>query len=123
MAAYGVDTLDPAVTPRRVAVLVDRLPAYARGPGEEWSTEAHLLALLVDHVANLTWITLRAYGAKGAARPRPVPRPGGRTRRQGAASGTKGGTDPQPADARHGSWTEAIQAIAGMPGVRVERAP
>ena len=64
MAGYGVDVLDPAVTPRRVAVLVERLPPFARGPGEEWSTEADLLALLIDHVANLTWITLRAHGSK-----------------------------------------------------------
>lgn len=120
MAGYGVDVLDPAVTPRRVAVLVERLPPFARGPGEEWSTEADLLALLIDHVANLTWITLRAHGSK-AARPRPVPRPRHRTIQAGTASGSRGAVAAEPGQVKHGSWAEAIGAMAGIPGVEVDR--
>ena len=76
LEVYGVDVLDPAVSTRRVAVLLERLPPYARRPGEHWSTEAELLAVLADELAQLTWVTLRAHGAKGATRPRPMPRPG-----------------------------------------------
>ena len=34
MLAYGVDTLDPAVSTRRVGVLLDRLPPSALRNGE-----------------------------------------------------------------------------------------
>jgi hypothetical protein len=75
MAAYRIDCLDPAVTPRRVAVLLSRLPSWARGGGDPWSPEADLLALLIDHVAALIWITQRAHGAKHVRKPSPLPRP------------------------------------------------
>ena len=81
LEVYGVDVLDPAVSTRRVAVLLERLPPYARRFGEAWSTEAELLAVVSDQLAQLTWVTLRAAGAKNATRPRPLPRPGGRPAR------------------------------------------
>ena len=84
LEVYGVDVLDPAVSTRRVAVLLERLPPYARRPGEHWSTEAELLALVSDQLAQLTWVTLRAAGAKNATRPRPLPRPGPRPGQTGA---------------------------------------
>ena len=121
MAVYGVDVLDPAVSTRRVAVLLDRLPPYARRPGEHWSTEAELLALLADRLDQLTWVTLRAHGAKGATRPRPLPRPGGR-RGQAAAPETAGQRPAAPAEVpaegKAGTWADAARMLAGMPGMR-----
>lgn len=109
MAAYGIDTLDPGVSTRRVAVLLDQLPSWARGPGESWSTEAHLLALVVDHLAQLTWVTLKANGAKMAPRPKPLQRPSERGAKR----------EPLTGQPRSGGWSEAIMALAGMPGVEV----
>jgi hypothetical protein len=114
LQVYGVDTLDPHVSTRRVGVLIDRLPPYARTFGEQWSTEAELLAVLIDHVANLTWITMRAHGAKRATRPRPIPRPGLRNQP----------TQPLVAEAQEGSkktgsWMDAAKQLAGVTGVKV----
>jgi hypothetical protein len=114
LEVYGVDVLDPAVSTRRVAVLLERLPPYARRPGEQWSTEAELLAILADEVAQLTWVTLRAHGAKGAARPRPLPRPG-----QAAARAANRVTPhAEPGAAKAGTWADAARILAGMPGMR-----
>lgn len=114
LAAYGVDVLDPAVTCRRVWVLLNRLPPSARDLGEVWGAEAQLLALLVDHLANLTYITLKAHGAKSVSKPRPVPRP--RTtqvaRVQPAAAST--------ASRSGGSWLDAAAQLAKIPGVAVK---
>jgi hypothetical protein len=120
MAAYGIDVLDPAVTPRRIAVLMSHLPPSARGGGEVWSTEAELIAVLIDHVATLTWVTLRAAGAKGVARPKPIPRPRNRTIRAGSASGREGPVSA-PGATKHGTWADAAAALAGMPGMEVDR--
>jgi hypothetical protein len=108
LATYGIDTLDPAVSTRRVWVLLERLPPAARRPGEQWSTEAELLALLIDHVADLTWVTARAYGSKGS-RPKPLPRPAARQ------DGPPQPDAPRPTS----SWADAIRALAGVPGVVV----
>ena len=123
LGAYGVDVLDPAVSTRRVAVLVDRLPPHAREGGELWSTEADLLALLVDHVAMLTWVTLRAHGARNVARPRPLPRPAqpGKPAPQRAGPGPGPATPGEGQPVKHGTWAGAITAIAGLPGVQVDR--
>jgi hypothetical protein len=80
LAQYGVDTLDPATSLRRVKVLAERLrPGMWSDPEHEmsWSAEAYLLAQLIDEVAALTHLTARAHGAK-PARPKPFPRPGAR---------------------------------------------
>jgi hypothetical protein len=113
MAAYGVDCLDPRVSLRRVHVLLDNLPPQARRPGEQWSTEAELLALLIDHVANLTWVTLRAAGAKGVARPQPIRRPGRRAVPRPAAPAAQ--DDGGQVKAR--TWGEAAAELAAIPGV------
>jgi len=126
LEVYGVDVLDPAVSTRRVAVLLERLPPYARRPGEHWSTEAELLALLADQLAQLTWVTLRAAGAKGATRPRPIPRPGPRPGQTGAAARPRASavheTGPEsrgaPAEGKAGTWADAARMLAGMPGMR-----
>lgn len=123
LEVYGVDVLDPAVSTRRVAVLLERLPPYARRFGEAWSTEAELLALVSDQLAQLTWVTLRAAGAKNAARPRPIPRPG-RTIRHGSASDRERAAPaaaPAPAEGKAGTWADAARMLAGMPGMRTGR--
>ena len=114
MHAFGVDVLDPQVSTRRVRDLLRRLPPSALKGGELWSTEADLLALLVDQVALLTWVTLRANGAKRAPRPRPIPRPGSRWAQQPPAPAQDG-----QEGRRAGTWAEAAQALAGMPGMVV----
>jgi hypothetical protein len=113
--AFGVDVLDPQVSTRRVSDLLRRLPPSALRGGELWSTEADLLAVLIDQVAILTWVTLRANGAKRAPKPRPLPRPGSRWAQQPPAPAQDG------AGARKaGTWAEAAQALAGMPGMAVD---
>ena len=118
MAGFGVDVLDPAVSTRRVAVLLDRLPPHARRNGQQWSTEAELLAVLVDHLAALTWVTMRAHGAKNVAKPRPIPRPpqpGGAAPRP--AQPTPG--PAKPGAAKTSSWADAAAMLGEMPGVKV----
>ncbi len=134
MYAYGVDVLDPEVSTRRVHVLLERLPPSARRGGDRWSTEADLLAHLCDLVAYLTWVTLKAHGAKGAQKPKPMARPkrapvfysagpAQRERsvdaRQAQPRALDGKLTDEPAKAS--SWADAIMAIAKVPGVRTER--
>ena len=113
MAAYGVDVLDPGVSLRRIWVLANRLPPWARLPGEDWSAETHMLATLVDHVANLTWVTVQAAGGTGAQRPRPIPRPSPAVHAQAAPGPSRATAEQAP------TWAAAIEQIAGMPGVQV----
>lgn len=117
LAAFGVDVLDPAVSLRRVHVLLHRLPPFARRAGEQWSTEAELLAGLIDHVAYLTWITLRANGAKGAPRPKPFPRPSVARRDRAVAPSRAPAALDEPR--KTPSWADAIKQIAAIPGVVV----
>jgi hypothetical protein len=121
LAAYGVDVLDPRVSTRRVHVLLERLPPSARRPGEQWSTEAELLALLIDHVANLTWVTLRAAGAKNASRPQPLRRPPARDRPQQhrAARAPRDPASDDDSARKAGSWLDAAAKLAAIPGVVV----
>lgn len=101
LRVYGVDVLDPAVSLRRVHVLVSRLPPGSVPAAESdaaWSVEAHMLASVFDAVHNLIWITLKANGAKGAVQPKPIPRPGGPVRRG-------------PAAGRKVAWTELADAL------------
>jgi hypothetical protein len=113
--AFGVDVLDPQVSTRRVGDLLRRLPPSALKAGELWSTEADLLAVLIDQVAILTWVMLRAFGAKNARRPRPLPRPGSRWAQQAPGPAQDGATGRKA-----GTWAEAAQALAGMPGMAVD---
>jgi hypothetical protein len=121
MAAYGVDVLDPAMTPRRVEVLLRRVPPAARSGGEQWSTEAELLALVVDHLAALTWVTIKAHSKKGAnvPKPRPIPRPRGRG--PAAPPRAQGPPGPaQPGTTKTSSWAEAAAMLAAMPGMTAD---
>ena len=127
MRAYGVDTLDPRVSTRRVHVLLSMLPPEARRGGQDWSTEAVLLAGLIDQVAALTWVTLKCNGAKGGRKPSPVQvpperRPFGGTpaRRQRNVDGTGSGARPDGGGPRRSaSWADAALKLAKMPGVEV----
>jgi hypothetical protein len=121
LAAYGVDVLDPGVSLRRVHVLLERLPPHARRGGEQWSTEAELLAGLIDHVATLTWITMRANGSN-ASRPKPIERPPMRRRPKRAPAPRPRralGHLEETGDEATASWADAIGAIAATDGVRV----
>jgi hypothetical protein len=115
-------------------VLLNRLPPHARRPGEPWSDESHLLALLVDHVAELTWLTVKIANPKGsAARPRPIPRPPrrpvisvedtGRGRAEDRNGSLRPAAQPgaRPGEVHHPNWAAAIQALAKMPNVKVDR--
>jgi hypothetical protein len=121
LEVYGVDVLDPSVSTRRVAVLLERLPPYARRPGEQWSTEAELLAVLADELAGLTWVTLRAAGAKGAPRPRPLPRPAPArilAPQAAPAAAAPPGAAPPGSPVKAGSWADAAAMLGGMRGMR-----
>lgn len=114
LAAYGVDVLDPGVSPRRLWVLLQRLPPYARRGGESWSIESELLAGVIDHVAGLTYVVLQALGAN-AQKPQPVPRP-----RQRAAAAAMPGAGEPPGDGspvKHKTWADAMDALMKLPGV------
>jgi hypothetical protein len=117
LAAYGVDVLDPAVSMRRVHVLLERLPPGARRGGELWSDESELLALLIDHVAELTWVTVTAWGGKKVARPKPLPRP----KRRAPAARAAEAADEVRRRLRTRSWADAAEEIAKMPGMVVTR--
>jgi hypothetical protein len=114
-AAFGVDVLAPGVSLRRIWSLLSRLPPQYRAGGEVWSTEAELLALVVDHLAHLTWVTARAAGAKSVAKPRPLPRPTSAPVMRESPPAARTGTP------RGGSaW---VGQLALIPGVVVEADP
>lgn len=116
MCAYGLDVLSPQLSLRRLWLLAHRLPSWARTLGEPWGTEADLLALVVDHLAQLTWVTLKAAGAKSVSRPRPLPRPSDARARRAALSATR--TAPRGSGSG-GSWADAFAQLAQIPGVGV----
>jgi len=117
MAAFGVDVLDPAVTPRRIAVLAERVPPWARPFGQPWSVEAELTALVVDHLAQLTYVTLRAAGAKSAQKPRPLPRPPRAQPRPAPATWGPGAGHPRERAQGAGGWLAAAAQLSAIPGV------
>lgn len=85
LSVFGVDVLDPAVSLRRVHTLINRLPPGSMPAADSpaaWSNEAQLLAYLCDRVSELTWVTLKAHGAKNARMPKPIPRPGAAAQRR-----------------------------------------
>jgi hypothetical protein len=123
LAAYGIDTLDPKVSMRRLYVLIERLPPAARRLGEVWSDESELMALLIDHVADLTWVTARAAGSR-QSRPRPMRRPPRHPqmiRVAVAADRARQRIARDYGGDKTGSWAEAARKIAAMDGVVVTR--
>lgn len=86
LSTYGVDPLSPSVTPRRLWVLLQRLPPGAwPDPAEaaSWSVEAYLLAAAVDRLSEVAWLTAAVNSKKGKQpkQPKPIPRPGQKSRR------------------------------------------
>ncbi|MFJ8022030.1 hypothetical protein [Streptomyces sp. NPDC096311] len=85
---YGVDLLDwhrGHLSSRRLAVLVQHLPrdsALARalhGEAADWSLTDHLLASVVDQLAEANWMFAtvnRDEDSEPLEHPEPVPRPG-----------------------------------------------
>jgi hypothetical protein len=108
-------------------VLLAQLPPSARRAGQRWSTEAELLAGVIDHLAMLTYVTLKANGAKGAKKPVAVPRPPVERpyeptpvdRKRRVDGGHAPGGRPGSAPVRASSWADAARALAGVPGVKV----
>ncbi|GAA2395839.1 hypothetical protein GCM10010420_21730 [Streptomyces glaucosporus] len=86
---YGVDLLDwhrGRLSSRRLAVLLRHLPrdsALARelhGEAADWSVTDHLLATVVDQLAESNWMFAtvnRDEDSDPLDHPEPVPRPGG----------------------------------------------
>lgn len=113
---------------RRVHVLLRQLPPGARRGGQRWSTEAELVAAVVDHLAMLTYVTLKANGAKSAKKPAPVPRPAEErafaradsSRKRAVDAGHAPGGLPGSGPAKAGTWAEAALALARVPGVKVD---
>jgi hypothetical protein len=123
-AAYGgLDVRDPRLDLRRFSVLLDYLPPSGRVGGDAWSVEADLLAVVADRLAELTWVTMRAHGAK-VARPKPLRRPPPARHRARQAPGHT--TTPGPPPAAHrdaqgrAGWLAAAEQLAVIPGVVVE---
>jgi hypothetical protein len=115
LAAYGVDVRDPAVTTRRVHVLLSRLPPRGRDLGQPWTPEAELLAGLIDHTAYLTWVVLRL-GGSSPPRPKPVWRP---ERGSPWVPARAPAEVQQQQQQRRPTWASALAEMAGMPGVVV----
>jgi hypothetical protein len=81
-------------------VLAERLPPGAVPvPGHplSWTHESYLLAQLIDEVAALTYVTLRAHGSK-PPKPKPFPRP------KPARGSGRAATPPPPK--RTTSWAD-----------------
>ena len=85
---YGVDLLDyhrGRLSTRRLRVLIQHLPRDAalvrklHGEDVEWGLTEHLLATVVDHLADGNWLFASAHTSENAdppQRPEPLPRPG-----------------------------------------------
>jgi hypothetical protein len=113
LAHYGVDVLDRRTSLRRVSVLLRRLPPGA-WPVEtspaSWSIESHLLASVLDSLAWLTYITVKAAGGK-AREPKPVPRPNAPARPRGSVEGGGSG------DADPIGWAGLARSLSENPAV------
>jgi hypothetical protein len=115
LSHYGVDVLDPRVSPRRIHSLRRRLPAGTSPDPESelsWSTEAYLMATVIDQMSALIYVTLKANGAKTAQKPVPVPRPKPRPRPP----------IPRPrtaADGGESGWIQLARALMAQKGTEV----
>lgn len=86
LRVYGLDTLADTITPRRMIVLLRGLPSGSLEQWPEhpaaWSTEAHLLAHLIDAVQWNTWTLARVHSKSKPKEPKPTPRPGPKPKRR-----------------------------------------
>lgn len=95
--AYPGEPAPYLISPRRMNVLIRRMPAGAWPDPQHpasWSTEAHLTASVIDAVNQLTWVTVAANSKTKPKRPDPVHRP----------------QPPRPQ--KKVSWSEAAALIA-----------
>jgi hypothetical protein len=86
---YGIplSELGRSLSWRRLGVLIGQLPVDARtvraqAPTLEWSAEMHMLALISDQLAAISW---QLGGDKNAPRPKPIRRPGEAPETMGSA--------------------------------------
>lgn len=98
---YGVDLLDwhrGRLSSRRLAVLVRHLPRDSvtlrelHGEAADWSVTDHLLASVVDQLAEANWMFATVNQdehAESLEYPKPVPRPGAEPASQEAESGAE----------------------------------
>ena len=72
-------------TPRRVWVLIGRLPLGSwvkdQGPGS-WTNESYLLASVVDAVNQNSWLLAAVNSKKKPKRPEAFPRPGTKAKKK-----------------------------------------
>ena len=101
LRVYGIDP--HRATLRRVGVLARRLPPgtwhAGDGPGS-WTSEAYLLANVVDAINNLTYVQVQKSSKRKIKPPKPTWRPG-RAKKQRM------------------SWTEFGSALGATEGVTV----
>jgi hypothetical protein len=99
LRVYGVDPQEASL--RRVWVLTQRLPPgtwhKGEGPGS-WTSEAWLLAGVLDALNQLTWVQVQKSTKKRIPQPKPTWRPGKQ------ATGKV-------------SWTAFGESLLGMDGV------
>jgi hypothetical protein len=76
-----------------------------------WSFETHLLATVVDALAALTYVTLRAAGAK-PPKPRTIARPG-----RGRPASPPPTAPVVAPGKRTGSWSALASSLRGQRGV------
>jgi hypothetical protein len=103
--------LDDSVSLRRVALALSALPPGTWPDSDHvasWSITEHLLAVLIDEVRQLTWLTARAAGAKHVARPEPMQRPGARRRSKASDSAGDGKV----------SWSDFTRSMMALEGSR-----
>lgn len=92
-------------------MLTKRLPSGAWPDSTHpasWSTEAYLMAQLIDEIAGLHYTTVRAHGAK-PARPKPFPRPKPALPRPQAA----------PRSSERVSWAALADQLTAAPSPQV----
>lgn len=103
LAHYGVDPFDPAITPRRMWVLLTNLPpgSLAGEHAGSWTIESYLLASVLDAINTLTWVQVAKSSKSKPKRPKPTPRPG------------------QPVQQKRGMrLAELAGALTGKPGIQ-----
>ena len=126
LAHYGIDVLRPTVSLRRLWTLLHRLPPGVWPQQESpmsWSTEAHLLAVVSDQLAGLTYVVRRALGGKGS-RPKPMPRPHARPVAPTSTVRDERGRVLEGrvvAERGRGAWAALAAALTGQDGVSVTR--
>lgn len=104
-AHYGIDTLKPGISLRRMWVFMQRLPSslFPAAPGAApWSLEATLLAGVLDALNRLTWVEVAKAIKNPPKPPAPLERP----------------WDSKAAPAEKMNVMQAIKVLEATEGVR-----